>query len=88
MEEPEKIDMFKKNFTQEELDEIVEWLEQRMDRLPQSMHLDKATWTDDLPKTVRSYIRMMKGRKPTTTVSGYIAQMLVMRKRLQQMGVE
>ncbi len=88
MEQIESIYTFKKDVSQQELEEIIEWFEARMDRLPETMQIDKATYTGNLPATVKSYLNMLKGRKVSVTFCGYIAHLGVIRKRLQLGGME
>lgn len=88
MENIEPIYTFKKDVSQQELEEIIGWFEARMDKLPETMHIDKATYTGNLPATVKSYLNMLKGRTVSVTLCGYIAHLGVIRKRLQLGGME
>ena len=88
MEQIEPIYTFKNNVSQQELEELIEWFEARMYKLPETMQIDKATYTGNLPATVKSYLNTLKGRKVSVTFCGYIAHLGVIRKRLQLGGME
>ena len=77
-------ELFKPEYTSEELEELFGWFEQRMDRLPKSMQIDEATYTGDLRRTVKSYIRLLRTMKLTVSQSGYVAHLLLIRERLRE----
>lgn len=63
---------YKKHFTDDELKALVEWFKQRMDRLPASLQLDKATLIKDLKHTVTLYFDVVHLHKDNPTYSGQI----------------
>ena len=76
-------------YTTQETDEIVRWFEKRMDRLPQSLQLNEATSTTDLPRTVKSLLKVAKGHRDniSVTFSGYLAHLALIRLRLEESGM-
>ncbi|MCR4921881.1 MAG: hypothetical protein K5945_09315 [Bacteroidaceae bacterium] len=80
----ERKDLFKPEYKEEEMQELFEWFEQRMDRLPKTMQIDEATSTSDLRRTVVSYIRLLRSMKLTISHSGYVAHLLLIRERLRE----
>ena len=77
-------ELFKNEYTPEELNELYAWFEQRMERLPKSLQIDEATYTGDLRRTVKSYIRLLRAMGLTVSQSGYVAHLLLIRERLRE----
>lgn len=78
------IETFKPSYTSEEKDELVTWFEERMERLPQTLQMDDCMSTKDLPRTVRSYIKLFKTNRTNVEFSGYIAHLFMMREALRR----
>ena len=52
------------------------------------MQIDDATATRDLPRTVNSYIRLLKNIRLTVSNAGYAAHLMLIRERLREEGME
>ena len=63
---------FKKHFSDDELKQLVGWFEEHMERLPDSLQLDRATFIKDLKHTVKLYFDVVKLHKDNPTYSGQI----------------
>lgn len=88
MEKKEDIYTFKPDFTKEEVNELVDWFDARMDKLPQELQINKSSKTTNLRFTVSKLISLVKGREISVTICGYIAHLAMVQKRLQQSGME
>lgn len=88
MEQNEEIYTFKPDFTKAEVQELIDWFEQRMDQLPSEFQINKSTSTKDLCFTVTRLISMLKGREVNVTICGYIAHLALIRKRLELAGMK
>lgn len=75
---------YKKQYSHEELEEILNWFEKNMDKLPASLQLNKATYIKDLPKTVHQYFDLIKQQKDNPTYSGQIHHLFEMRDAVLQ----
>ena len=88
MEQIKKINTFKPKYSLEEIQDLVKWFKERMDRLPATLVLDECTKTDDLPKTVKAFIALLDREKINPFWSGYISHLLLIRERLREQGIE
>lgn len=75
---------YKKHYTDKELRDVVGWFEQNMDRLPQSLHVDKATFLPDLGRTVRFYFDIARDHKDNPTYAAQIFLLFKIRKALEE----
>lgn len=82
--------LYKTEFKKEEAEEVISWFEARMDRLPQTMQLNSSTSTQDLPRTVRSLISVIRVREDAldVTFSSYLVHLMLIRLRLTEQGME
>ena len=62
---------YKKHYTDEELAEVVNWFKEHFDELPQSIHIDKATYIADLKHTVTLYYDIVAKHKDNPTYAAY-----------------
>ena len=79
---------FKEYYTREELNELVTWFDERMDRLPQQLVIDDTCTSSDLPKTVRALCKLAGRQHLDVCFSGYFSQLFTIRERLQAQGME
>lgn len=79
---------FKKLYEKEEITDLVDWFKERMDRLPASLQVDKATYLPDLPKTVRFYLELTEKLSKNATFGGQIHIFFCIRDRLIEEGME
>lgn len=87
----EKPDVYKPEYSKEEVKSLLAWFAERMDRLPATMQLDSATRTADLPRTVKAFSALLKAQADgvtSVTFSGYVAHLELIRRRLKDQGVE
>lgn len=81
---------FKQAYTQEEIEEILEWFASRMDKLPETMQINASTYSENLQRSTQSLIDVVKYHKKDLSVVyyGYVSYLYLIRYRLQQMGIE
>lgn len=82
------MDTFKEKYSPEELKDISDWFSVRMDRLPSELVINESTKTDDLKKTIIRLLALARRPKLDVCFSGYIAHLFLIRRRLQEMGIE
>ncbi len=82
--------IYKPQYSRQEVEEVVRWFEERMERLPESLQLNEATSTPDLRRTVGALLNVLRIHKETLSVtfSGYMAHLELIRLRLQEQGME
>ena len=75
---------YKKNYTEQEIEEFYAWFEQNMERLPKSLTLDKSMNIPDLHFTVRQMINKLQQQLKTRTdiFSGQFAILLYIKECL------
>ncbi|MGM9687530.1 MAG: DUF6965 family protein [Alloprevotella sp.] len=73
---------YKKQFTEAELKELLEWFEAQAEHLPHSLQLDKATYIADLPKTVKLYFDIVRLHGDNPTYSGQINHLFKIKEKL------
>ncbi len=78
---------YKPDYDEALRDEQLKWFEERMDKLPQSMQIDAATHTANLPLTVRGLMQTLRSNKPSVTFSGYMETLLKIKDKLQEAGI-
>ena len=83
----ERKDFFKAEYEASELQELFEWFEKHMEQLPRELQLDDATYTRDLPRTVRSYVHLLQNMRRTISQGGYVAHLMLIRERLRDEGL-
>lgn len=84
MEKLKHIETFKPSYTQQEKEELIAWFEQRADRLPQRLQIIDSLSTEDLPRTVASYLRLIRIERNNVVFSGYTAQLFMIREALRR----
>lgn len=84
MEKLKHIEMFKPHYEEQECEELFEWFEQRMDRLPEKLQILDCLSTDNLGKTVAAYLHLLKSGRRNVATSGYMAQLFTIREALKR----
>ena len=86
----EKMDFFKDTYTKEEVDDVIAWFEDKMDKLPKTLRISDSTVSDDLAFTVRSLSNLLRAQQDRLSVnySGYVAHLMLIRHRLKEQGIE
>lgn len=79
---------YKKIYTTEELREVIRWFEQRKERLPQTLRLDKGTFIPDFPLTAGYYVAIARKHYANATYGAQIWTLFKMRDRLLEEGME
>lgn len=88
MEEMKDIYTFKSEYTEAEVKELIAWFAPRMDKLPAALQLNRSSRTDDLPHTVRRMVGVITEKGHSSTFSGYISHLFLIRERLKEQGME
>ena len=90
MEEKECQSFFKEDYTKEEINEVISWFEDKMDRLPKTLRLNPSTVSNDLAFTVKSLSSLLKAQQERMSVnySGYVAHLMLIRQKLKEAGIE
>lgn len=84
----ERVKTFKPKYSQSEVDELLAWFDSRMARLPEALQLDEATYSPNVRETVVAYARTIKNCTLTVSLNGYVSQLMLLRERLKQEGME
>lgn len=79
---------YKRKFTDEEIQDLIEWMERNLENLPQSLQFNKATFIPDLKDTVVKYIDLVHQHKDDPAFNGQIFQLFVMRDLLIKQGLK
>lgn len=88
MEKVDEIYTFKPEYSKQEIKELIVWFEERMDKLPDELQINKSTRTSDLKSTVDSIMKVLRVREMTVTFCGYAAHLFLIRERLKVQGME
>ena len=78
---------YKRNFTDEETDDLIAWMEKNMEQLPESLQYNQATSIPDLKKTVSDYIDLVRQHRNDPAFNGQIYHLFVMRDLLIAQGL-
>lgn len=70
---------YKKHFEDDELKEILLWFKKHESELPKSLYIDKATYIEDFPRTVKFYFDIANEHHENPTYSGQIFHLFQMR---------
>lgn len=73
---------FKKNFSAEEIEELCSWLKENIDKLPQSLQLDKSIYIKDLKSTIELFIPLAKERRESQCFNGQIFLLFKIREKV------
>ena len=68
-------------------DEQLKWFEERIERLPQSLQINDATYSPNLKVTVDGLMRTLRCNKSSITFSGYMETLLQIREKLEEQGL-
>jgi hypothetical protein len=79
---------YKKNYTEAFREEQLRWFEERMDKLPKEMQIDEATYTPDLPLTVRHLALTLRNYAPSIIFSGYMETLMKIKEKLKAEGLK
>lgn len=78
---------YKRKYTDEEINGLIAWMEKNMEKLPESLQFNQATFIPDLKKTVTNYIDLVKQHKNDPAFNGQVYQFFVMRELLIKQGL-
>lgn len=78
---------YKKQYTTEEIGELITWFEAHFDRLPESLQVDKATFIKDIKKTVKLYFDIARQHINNPTYSGQINHLFQIKEALTTQGL-
>ncbi len=79
---------YKKHYTDEELGEVVGWFKSHFDELPDSLHIDKATYISDFKHTVTLYYDIASQHKDNPTYAAQIRHLFLMRDAVLKLWKE
>lgn len=78
---------YKADYDEAFRDEQIRWFEERMDRMPKSLQIDDATYSEDLKLTINGLIRTLSRNAPSVVFSGYMNTLLHIREKLEEQGL-
>jgi hypothetical protein len=78
---------YKKIYTQEELNDLFEWMKQHIPNMPESLQLNDATFIPNLPMTAEYYLELSEMHKLNPTYGGQIHHLFEIRECLEKMGL-
>ncbi len=79
---------FKKHYTDEEINEVIQWFKEHSDNLPASLDMDKATHIPDFPSTVKLYYDIALAHKDNPTYAAQIHHLFKMRDAIKKLWEE
>lgn len=82
-----EIHTFKTQYSKEEVEEVINWFEERMEQLPRELQISNSMRTSNLPETVKKLIKFVVSNEQTATFSGYASHLLLIRERLKVMKI-
>lgn len=82
--------VFQPGYKKAEAEDVLVWFEEHLDRLPQTLQLNEATSTKNLPRTVEALMSVVKSREDMldVTFSSYMSHLILIRQRLMEQGME
>lgn len=75
---------YKKLYSEEELNGLMDWFKAHMDQLPKSLYIDKATYVMDLKQTVLYYFDIINLLKEKPTYSAQIRHLFLMKEAIER----
>lgn len=84
-----EVHTYKPNFNHDEIEEVLTWFRERLDQIPhEPFRINKSTTTQDLHFTVERYLLTVgKYEETPPQFSGYVAHLLLIRRKLQDAGM-
>ena len=79
---------YKSKYTDAFREEQIKWFEERIDKLPESMRIDAATYSPNLPKTVLNLIQTLRNYEPSGIFAGYMETLLKIKDKLKAEGLK
>ncbi|GAY29472.1 hypothetical protein IMSAGC014_01581 [Bacteroidaceae bacterium] len=79
--------MYKKNYTKEDMLEIASWFKRHAAEIPMRVELDRATVYENMPETLAAYFEVYDIHGDNPTFSGQMHQLFLLRRRLREMGI-
>jgi hypothetical protein len=78
---------YKKTYSEEKIQEIVEWFKARLDQLPPTLELHPSTKIRNLDYTVRTYIEIAETHHTNGTYGAQVFHLFKMREKLIELGI-
>lgn len=76
---------FKKEYTEQEMNECFEWFEQNKDRLPRTLEIGNDMKMSNVPATVERMIHILRKRAQNRNIySGFFANLLLIRHEIEK----
>lgn len=73
----------KRVYSESEVNELIEWFAQRKDRLPETMQLNKATYLEDVARTVNAFCTLARESRKKSTFSAQLKILFDIREKLE-----
>lgn len=78
---------YKRTFTDEEIDDLIAWVEKNLEQMPQSLQLNQATFIPDLKSTAAKYIDLVRQHRDDPAFNGQVYHLFIMRDLLIAQGM-
>lgn len=75
---------YKKLYTDEELDGLIQWFKDHFDQLPESLYIDKATYVKDLKHTVVLYFDILNDLRTIPCYGAQIRHLFLMKDAVER----
>lgn len=76
---------YKKTYTPEEIQELVDWITQQLPHMPESLYINEALFIPDLKTTARYYIDIAVKLHNNPTYGAQVHHLFDIRQRLEEM---
>lgn len=84
----ERIITYKTQYSDEEMRDLIDWFNARIDRLPQRIRLDDSTVVEDVAYFTHSMLSRLQKVEQSNSMNGYHARLFLLRERLKEQGME
>lgn len=74
---------YAKHFNDSDLDDMLRWINENLDNLPESLRVDSGTYIPDLRTSVSHYLEIIPMHRENPTYSGQIYLMFRIRERVE-----
>lgn len=75
---------YKTSYTKEEMDELADWLEDHLDRMPAKLDMNEFIHIADLPFTVKQVVENLRKGQGSIAFSGQVHQFYLLRDAIEK----
>ena len=75
---------YKTSYTKEEMDELADWFEANLERMPASLKINEFMKVDDLPFTVKQVVENLRKGQGSIAFSGQVHQFYLLRDAIEK----